>query len=126
MFTKQFMAIQAKNWTINKRAKEFVRENIAVIILSVFIIITERTNPNQFTTPFYLGIAIAGFSRSVAVWWLEEKDTHQKELQKIMGVSQLAYTFSWLIYFLLNGMIVSLVMILIMRLFVITDRTNFA
>ena len=67
------MAIQAKNWTINLRAKEWLRENISVIILAIFIVITERTSSNQFTTPFYLAIAVAGYSRTLAVWWLEEK-----------------------------------------------------
>ncbi len=73
MFLRQLKAISTKNWTINKRAKEYLRENIAVIILSIFIVISERTSPNQFTTPFYLGIAIAGYSRAIAVWWLTEK-----------------------------------------------------
>jgi hypothetical protein len=59
-----------KNWIVNKRTKEYIRENLAVLILSIFIIVTERTNPNTFSSPFYLGIAIAGYSRTVAVWWL--------------------------------------------------------
>ena len=77
-------------------------------------------------TPFYLSITVAGFSRTVAVWWLEEKESHQKELQKIMGISQLPYILSWLSYFFLNGLLVSLVMITIMRLFVVTEYTKFA
>lgn len=126
MFWTQFKAISAKNWTINLRAKEYLRENIAVIILSIFIIVLERTQPNNFATPLYLGIAMAGYSRSIAVWWLTEKETHQKELQKIMGVSQFNYIISWLVYFIANGAIVTFVMMAIVRLFVITDSTNFA
>jgi len=25
-----------------------------------------------------MGIAVAGYSRTIAVWWLGEKETHQK------------------------------------------------
>ncbi len=125
MFSRQFSAIMAKNWSINKRAKEYIRENVAVLILSVFIIVTERSSPNQLTTPFYLGIAILGYSRAVAVWWLSEKEGHQKELQKIMGVSQFNYIFTWITYFLANGLLVSVVMMLIVKFLVLTDGTNF-
>jgi hypothetical protein len=97
-----------------------------VIILSIFIIVTEHASPNQLTTPFYLGIAIAGYSRTVAVWWLTEKETHQKELQKIMGVSQFSYIITWILYFVANGLIVSAVMILIVRFLVVTDGTVYA
>lgn len=126
MFWVQFAAISAKNWRINQRAKEYLRENIAVVILCVFVIILEHAEPNNFATPMYMGIAMAGYSRSIAVWWLTEKETHQKELQKIMGVSQFNYIVSWLAYFLANGTIVTCVMMLIVRLLVINDSTVFA
>lgn len=126
MFWTQFRAISAKNWTINQRAKEYLRENIAVLIICVFIIILEQSQPNNLVTPMYMGIALAGYSRSIAVWWLTEKETHQKELQKIMGVSQFNYIISWLVYFIANGSIVTFVMMLLVRLFVITDSTRFA
>ena len=42
------MAIQAKNWITNFRTKEFIRENISVIILSVFIVVSEMNDPNRF------------------------------------------------------------------------------
>jgi uncharacterized Tic20 family protein len=99
---------------------------VAVLILSIFIIVTERSSPNQLTTPFYLGIAILGYSRAVAVWWLNEKETYQKELQKIMGVSQFNYIITWIVYFIANGLLVSVVMMLIVKFLVITDGTNFA
>jgi hypothetical protein len=70
MFVRQFLAIQAKNWMINARTREYIRENVSVLILSVFIIISEHTDPNSFQTPFYLGIAITSYSRAIAVLWL--------------------------------------------------------
>ena len=42
-----------------------------------------------------------------------------------MGVSYISYLFSWLTYFILNGLIVSIVMLLITRFFIITDETVF-
>jgi hypothetical protein len=62
----------------------------------------------------------------VAVWWIGEKEGHQKELQKIMGVTQFSYILSWIVYFILNGIIVSTVMMLIVKFFVISDETVFA
>jgi uncharacterized Tic20 family protein len=95
-------------------------------LLSIFIVISERSSPNQFTTPFYLSIAVVGFARTIAVWWLNEKETHQKELQKIMGVSQFNYTITWILYFIANGLFISLLMMLIVKFLVITDDTTFA
>ena len=43
-----------------------------------------------------------------------------------MGVSYLSYLLSWLLYFILNGLIISVVMLLIVRFLVITDDTVFA
>lgn len=126
MFLKQVLAIQAKNWTVNARTKEYIRENVSVIILSIFIVISERMQPNSFQTPFYLGIAVTSYSRAVAVLWLDEKESHQQELQRIMGVSYLSYLCSWLLYFILNGAIISGVMLVIMRFLVLTDDTQFA
>lgn len=126
MLMSQFKAIQAKNWIINIRNKEYLRENASVLILSIFIVISERTNPNSFTTPLYLAIAVTSYSRALASWWLQEKESHQKELQKIMGVNYLSYLFSWLAYFIINGLMIALLMLIIMKLLVITDDTDFA
>lgn len=115
------MAIQAKNWITNFRTKEFIRENISVIILSVFIVVSEMNDPNRFESPFYLAIAITSYSRGVAVHWLEEKESHQRELQRIMGVSYISYLLSWLAYFILNGAIISAVMLTITKFFIVTD-----
>jgi uncharacterized Tic20 family protein len=60
------------------------------------------------------------------VWWLNEKETHQKELQKIMGVSQFNYIVTWIVYFIANGLLVSVIMMLIAKFLIITDGTNFA
>lgn len=43
-----------------------------------------------------------------------------------MGVSQFNYIISWIVYFIANGAIVSIVMMAIVWFFVITDATNFA
>ena len=125
MFFRQFKAIQAKNWITNFRTKEFIRENISIIILSVFIVISEKQDPNRFESPFYLAIAITSYSRGVALHWLDEKESHQKELQRIMGVSYLSYLLSWLAYFILNGAIISTVMMLIAKFLIISDDTAF-
>lgn len=42
-----------------------------------------------------------------------------------MGVSYLSYLLSWLVYFIVNGAIISTVMMLITRFLIITEDTNF-
>jgi hypothetical protein len=42
-----------------------------------------------------------------------------------MGCSQKSYIFSWLSYFILNGMLVSTVMLLITKIFIVSDKTAY-
>lgn len=85
------------------------------MILGVFVVIAEHTQPNNFITPFYMALAVAGYSRTVALTWVNERESRQKELQKIMGLSHFTYILAWLSYYLLNGFLVSLLMMLIFR-----------
>jgi len=43
-----------------------------------------------------------------------------------MGVQQLSYILSWIVYFIMNGLLVSVVMMIIIKSLVITDQTQFA
>jgi hypothetical protein len=43
-----------------------------------------------------------------------------------MGVSQFNYIFSWIMYFIANGLIVSIVMMLITGTLVVTEDTRYA
>jgi hypothetical protein len=43
-----------------------------------------------------------------------------------MGVQQLSYILSWIVYFIMNGLLVSVVMMIIVKSLVITDDTQFA
>lgn len=40
MFLRQFKAIQTKNWRLNIKGREFLRENASVLILAIFIVIS--------------------------------------------------------------------------------------
>ena len=69
----QYKAVLHKNFLISKRTKEYIRENISVIILGVFLIVVESFQPNNFISPFYMALAVAGYSRTVALTWVAER-----------------------------------------------------
>lgn len=58
-----------------------------------------------------MGIAIMLFCRGVALSWVNEKQSKQEEVQKIMGASNMAYYSGWIVYYLLNGIFLSVVFI---------------
>lgn len=124
----QIKAILWKNFLINLRTKEFLREIISTIILGAFIILVESNSPNNIITPFYLSMAIIGYGRSVGFTWALEKETYQKEMQNIMGISFMGYLFTWLLYFVINAIYVWGVMILLLYFGVANSKAgiNFA
>jgi hypothetical protein len=58
-----------------------------------------------------MAIAIMLFCRGVALSWVNERQSRQSEVQKIMGASNIAYYTAWMYYFILNGLFLSLVFI---------------
>ena len=112
IYFSQYRALLWKCFLINFRGREFLKEMISVVILAAFIIIAENFQPNNIITPFYIAIAIIGYTRYSAMSWVSEKETRQKELQKIMGMSSSVYLFGWLTYYILNGLMITCVMML--------------
>ena len=74
----QYKAVLQKNFLISKRTKEYIRENISVVILGIFLVTIELTQPNNFISPFYMALAVAGYSRTIALTWVAERETRQK------------------------------------------------
>lgn len=54
---------------------------------------------------------------------MQEKETFQKEMQNIMGISFFTYYASWLIYFIVNAVYVCLIMLLIVYFGVVRHET---
>lgn len=75
----------------------------------------EYNAPNNIMTPFYLSMAVIAYTRSVVFNWVNEKETFQRELQNIMGISFATYFIGWLIYFLLNAFYVCLIILIILK-----------
>lgn len=94
-----------------------------MLILGTFLVILESSSSNNFLSPFYLSLAIIGYSRSVGFNWVQEKETFQKEMQNIMGISFFTYYASWLIYFIVNAVYVCLIMLLIVYFGVVRHET---
>ena len=66
-------------------------------------------------------MAIIGYGRSVGFTWVQEKETYQKDIQNIMGISFFGYAITWLIYFILNALYVWGVMILFLYFGVVNN-----
>ena len=75
--------------------------------------------------PFYMSMAVIGFTRATCLNWVSEKETRQKELQKIMGVSSLGYILGWMLYFILNALLICTFMLLIIRFGAIGSSPEF-
>lgn len=76
------------------------------------IIILDKTGSSassQQPIPFFMGIAITLFCRGVALTWVNERQSRQAELQKIMGMSNTAYYCAWMVFYLIDGFIISLI-----------------
>lgn len=54
--------------------------------------------------------------------WVLEKETYQKDMQTIMGISFFGYALTWLLYFVLNGVYVWGVMVLILKFGVVSNE----
>ena len=122
---EQFKVILWKNFLISKRTKEYLRENISVVILGVFLVLIERESSNNLMSPFYMSLAVMGYTRATGLNWVMERETRQKELQKIMGMTSLGYVGGWLIYFILNALAICTFMMLILWFGVIGFNPKF-
>ena len=69
------------------------------------------TQRNAQYIPIYMSFAIVMFCRGVALNWVNEKQSKQAEVQKIMGATNLAYFSGWFVFFILNGLILSLIFV---------------
>lgn len=61
--------------------------------------------------PFYMTIAIMLFCRGVGLTWVGERQSKQAEVQKIMGLSNAAYYCAWMLFYIINGLFLSVIFI---------------
>lgn len=73
-----------------------------------------------------MALAILGYSRAVGLNWVIEKENRHKELQSIMGMRILSYWVGWLTYFFLNGILVSVLMLIIFAITINVSSFKFA
>jgi len=59
-------------------------------------------------------LALMLFCRGTVQTWVSEKQQRHAEVQKIMGASFSSYLFSWITFFLLNGILLSIIFIAIL------------
>ena len=73
-----------------------------------------------------MSLAVLGYTRTIGLNWVSERENRQKELQKIMGMTSLGYIGGWMAYFIINALIVCLFMMLIVWFGVIGPNPSFA
>lgn len=96
-----------------------------MVILGVFLVLIERADHNNFMSPFYLSMALIGYTRTTGLNWVQEREARQKELQKIMGMTSAGYLVGWLLYFLLNALIVCTLMMAVFYFGVLIPNPHF-
>ncbi len=112
-FAQQFKTIFSKNFRMNWRSKASMKELVNLAIM-VGVVAALKASSNSTSTqyiPIYMSIAIMMFCRGVALSWVGEKQSKQGEVQKIMGATNAAYYSGWMVFFIINGAILSLIYI---------------
>ena len=81
--------------------------NILLMLRVVLALSKSGNSDSSQYIPVYMSIAIMMFCRGVALNWVAEKQTKQAEVQKIMGTKTPSFIASWIIFFIINGIIIS-------------------
>lgn len=110
---------------MNYKTKEFLRELLSVAIFAGVIIALNTLGSTKDTIPFYMTMAITSYSRAMVIAWVGERQTRQKEVQEIMGLNPYSHFIGWIIYFILNGLYVSIVFIVPLQFINIFDGSSF-
>ena len=111
-YFRQTLAIFRKNFLVSWRTKEFLRELVTVVIFLALIVTIYRVEGSDaLVIPFYMTLTLVSYSRAMVISWVSERQTRQKELQQIMGLNPYAHFTGWIGYYILNGLLVSVVFI---------------
>jgi len=83
------MIIFKRNWTMYWRERS-VKGDAFLPIVVLFLLFNAKGDPGSsiaMTALFMLPLSLMGVSRGVATYLIYEKESRQKEIQKIMGVT---------------------------------------
>lgn len=114
-FIQLFSTLFRKHLLNHARNRSFIKELIAIAIVSGLIIALKVGGGNGLSyIPIYMPLALMLFCRGSVQTWVSEKQQKHAEVQKIMGASFSSYLFSWITFFLLNGVLLSVIFIAIL------------
>lgn len=106
-----FSVLFRKHWLYHFRHNNQIKELIAVLVVAGICYLQNIGGSQSVQNiPLYMPLAPMLFCRSSVLTWVSEKQFKHAEIQKIMGASFSAYVFSWIAFFLLNGIILSFVL----------------
>ena len=125
LFIQQTASLLKKNLLINMRNKIDVMREFIFPLIIIAIIIARRKAQGFFTEilfPFYLPLTLIGLLRKMLLDVVNEKSERFKEYLKILGVSQGALTFSWMLSFYIIGIFIEVVILIVLYYGEIIDR----
>ncbi|CAD8050496.1 unnamed protein product [Paramecium sonneborni] len=93
----QICFVIKKNLLISFRNKEFFIESILPIVVAGMLSLKAQLQAIQQLMPLLYSIALTSTQRSMLIKLVEEKSKRFKELQKIMGMNEKAYTIGWVL-----------------------------
>ncbi|CAD8046598.1 unnamed protein product [Paramecium primaurelia] len=94
---EQIGFIVKKNLLVSLRNKEFLIESILPIVVAGMLSLKAQLQAIQQLMPLLYSIALTSTQRSMLIKLVEEKSKRYKELQKIMGMNEKAYTIGWIL-----------------------------
>jgi len=114
-FYQQFSTLFGKHLLNHIRDRTFFKELIGLVIVAGLCIALKLGGGNGLSyIPVYMPLALMLFCRGSVLTWVAEKQYKHVEIQKIMGASFSSYLFSWVAFFLINGILLSVIFIAIL------------
>lgn len=99
------------------RNQTYIKELIGIVVVSGLCYLLNQGGGDALQNiPMYMPLAIMLFCRGSVLTWVSEKQNKHVEVQKIMGASFSAYMFSWISFFLINGLVLSIIFIAILSI----------
>ncbi len=110
VFIQQFITIFIKNAKLHLRSYAFLKQllNLAFGVGLVILLVKLQSSG---LIPLVMSLSVMLLCRGVAFTWVEDRSEHHSKVQQAMGLSKMAYFAGWMVFYLLNCLCISLILI---------------
>lgn len=110
VFIQQFITIFIKNAKLHLRSYAFLKQllNLAFAVGLVILLVKLQSSG---LIPLVMSLSVMLLCRGVAFTWVEDRSEHHSKVQQAMGLSKMAYFAGWMVFYLLNCLCISLILI---------------